>query len=204
MKYLTKSLSCLLLATALVAAACNDDADNDGVKNSQDTTALDAIPGSNDTSSAMNRPADMNMEPDATFVSEAVSANLAEIAMHKAAEDHAATTEVKAHAKHMLTDHNKLLTDMQTYASQKGYSVPADASADKKEDLDEMNREKKGTAWDKKYLDEMIDDHKKDIKKFEAAENDVKDTELKNMISSALPILRSHLQMVEDAKKKMK
>lgn len=201
MKNPIKSIGYLLLAGSISLLVACGDADNDGVADNVDTTATNMQTMADTT---LNSPADMNESDDAEFVSEAVGANLAEIAMHKAAETHATTADVKAHAKHMLTDHNKMLSDMQAYASRKGYSIPADASADKKEELDKMNTEKKGADWDKAYLDKMVDDHKKDISKFEDAEDDVKDAELKTMISSTLPTLRSHLQMVEDAKKKMK
>lgn len=201
MKNPIKNIGYLLFAGSFSLLVACGDADHDGVNDHNDTTATNMQATAD---SAMNTPADMDRDDDAEFVSEAIAANLAEIAMHKAAETKAVTADVKAHAKHMLTDHNKLLADMQAYASRKGYSVPADAPADKKEKLDKMNAEKKGTDWDKAYLDEMVDDHKKDISKFEDAEDDVKDAELKTMISSALPTLRSHLQMVEDAQKKMK
>lgn len=200
MKHALKNIGQLLLAGSLALLTACGNGTGTGANNDTVATTDNNMP-MNDTMMANNN---TNADADVQFVSDAVAANLAEIAMHKAAGTHAVTADVKAHAQHMLTDHNKLLDDLKAYASKKGYSVPTEAPADKKEELDKMNQEKKGQDWDKEYLDKMEDDHEKDISKFEKAEKDVQDSELKSLVSAALPTLRSHLAMVEEAQKKMK
>jgi len=59
------------------------------------------------------------------FVTEASAMNLAEINAHKAAGTHAVNGDVKMHAGHMLTDHQKLGDDMKALADKKGWTVAA-------------------------------------------------------------------------------
>jgi putative membrane protein len=69
--------------------------------------------------------------------------------------------------------------------------------------MDDKNDDKKGAEWDKEWIDDMVEMHEKDVKKFEEAQNDVADPELKTMVSEALPVLRSHLDMTKQIKAKM-
>jgi len=138
------------------------------------------------------------------FVNEASAMNLAEINAHKAAEAHAVNSDVKMHARHMLTDHQKLGDDMKALADKKGWTVATEPLTDKKQTLDDMNANKKGKDWDAAYVDQQIADHQEAISKFEAAQNTVTDPDLKNLITQALPTLRDHLKMVQDLKANMK
>jgi len=51
-----------------------------------------------------------------------------------------------------------------------------------------------GAEFDRAFVKQMVDDHEQTIAKFEAAQNDVTDAELRGFIASTLPTLRQHLQ----------
>lgn len=133
----------------------------------------------------------------------ASSANVAEVAAHKAAATHATTADVKMHAKHMLADHQKLGDEMKALATKKNMQVSMDPPADKKQMLDDMNANKKGKDWDMAYLDAQVKDHQEAISLFENGSKSVKDADLKALIDKTLPTLRDHLKMVQDAQAKM-
>lgn len=190
----------LFLAGGLLLASCDNN------KSSSTTTTTDsnkAIVVDNGSGMNANNNND-NKSKDQDFVSDVIAANMAEIDAHTAAQTHATSKEVKMHAEHMLADHKKLGEEMKAYAQKKNYTIPTAPPEDKKKDLDDMNADKKGADWDKAYLDMQEKDHEKTIKKFEDAQDDVADTELKNMITKTLPTLRAHLDMVKQAKDKMK
>lgn len=189
-----KKLHPLLLAGCLALASCGDNTNNTS-STTTDTTKT-VVDNSGD--------ANIKKSDDQEFVTEVIAANMAEIDAHTAAQTHAASAEVKAHAKHMLGDHQKMGEEMKAYAQKKNYPIPTAAPDDDKKELDDMNNDKKGADWDKAYLDEQEKDHEKTISKFEDAQDDVADPELKDMITKTLPTLRAHLQMVKDAKAKMK
>ena len=51
-----------------------------------------------------------------------------------------------------------------------------------------------GSDFDRAFAKQMVDDHERTIAKFEAAQNDITDTELRGFIASTLPTLRQHLE----------
>jgi putative membrane protein len=58
---------------------------------------------------------------------------------------------------------------------------------------------KKGLKWDKEWADEMVDDHKRLIRKFERMAKRAKDPDVNNFISKTLPILRTRLETLKSA-----
>ena len=50
----------------------------------------------------------------------------------------------------------------------------------------------------------MVDDHKKDVKAFEDASKNLKDSDLKAFAVKTLPTLKMHLETIEKIKKEMK
>ncbi len=216
MKHTLQQAAYLMLSGSLVfAMACNDgndagtgtdDSTGQAMNNTNTTTEPTAgtnTTGTGDSGMGMNNSTDPGIS-DQDFVNRATMNNIAEIAAHQAAVGGKATTaEVKKHAQMMLTDHKKMGEDMQALARKKNMNLPTDAPADKKQMLEAMNRDKKGKDWDMAYIDQQIADHKETISLFEQGEGSVQDAELKSLITATLPKLRSHLQMVEEAKGKM-
>lgn len=193
------------LALALILSSCGDNNSSTTTTtttDSQSNASMTAAPPAA-TDSGMgagaNAPTGMS---DQDFVTKASSANTAEIAMHKSAVAHAQSADVKMHAKHMLTDHQSLGDEMSALASKKGLTVSSDIPADKKQAMDDING-KKGKDFDMAYLDQQVRDHQEAISLFESGSASVKDADLKALIDKALPKLRSHLQMVQDAQSKM-
>lgn len=138
-------------------------------------------------------------DADAEFLSDAVEANTKElraIALGKTKGG----KEVKTHAGHMMSDHKKLGEDVAAYISKKNLTLEDVDTADVDNDL---NDKAAGKDFDKAWADKMVDDHEKVISMFEDAQDDVKDPELKTMITDALPKLKSHLDMAKQLKEKM-
>lgn len=61
-----------------------------------------------------------------------------------------------------------------------------------------------GDRFDRAYLSNLIDDHKKAIRVFEKESRNGKDSELKTWASSTLPSLRSHLDSAQSVEKEVK
>jgi predicted outer membrane protein len=55
-----------------------------------------------------------------------------------------------------------------------------------------------GTEFDRAYIREMVNDHRKAVALYENARQDVQDPELKMFIDETLPTLREHLRAAED------
>jgi putative membrane protein len=57
-----------------------------------------------------------------------------------------------------------------------------------------------GAAFDKAYVAEMVSDHEKDIKEFEAHQDDP-DADVAGWVQKTLPALREHLRLAQEAQK---
>ena len=138
---------------------------------------------------------DKKSEKDAEFVVDALSSNMAEVKLAELAWQKSANKDVKDLAGMLQKDHNAMVTELKTLAGQKAISVPADEGQDTKDKVADLSK-KSGKEFDKDIAGVLKDKHESTIKKYENALNDVTDPEIKNWINSALPRVKSHLEMV--------
>jgi putative membrane protein len=92
----------------------------------------------------------------------------------------------------MVTDHTKAAEDLGKIAVAKNITLPGSLGEDAAKHIEKLGA-KNGSDFDKAYMDMMLDDHKKDVKEFEDAAKDCKDTDLKNFVALTLPVLHKHL-----------
>ena len=146
---------------------------------------------------------DRDDEKDADFIVNAVAANLAEINLAQLALSKSTNMEVKTIATMLETDHTKVLHSLTGYANSKGISVPTtetNAAMKDKNDLAQMN----GKDFDMKWCEQLQKNHKKSIRKFESRMNKTEDKVLKDLLSSTLPGLKGHLEMLQQHEESMK
>jgi putative membrane protein len=139
---------------------------------------------------------DRDDEKDADFIVNAVAANLAEINLAQLALNKSTDMEVKKMATMLETDHTKVLRSLTGYANSNGISVPTtetDEAMKDKNDLAEMN----GKDFDLKWCKQLQKNHKNSIRKFESRVNKTEDVVLKELLSSTLPGLKGHLEMLQ-------
>ncbi len=98
-------------------------------------------------------------------------------------------------------DHTRLLADLKAYATKKGMAIPNDETSGAAKDLDFLAGSD-GKRFDEKWCDALIDKHEKSINKFERRRDKTEDVELKNWIDSALPALKSHLEILKKHEEK--
>lgn len=143
----------------------------------------------------------MARNPDSTFVEEVMTANNEEISLLQAGMDKATSKDLKSTAKMMIADHKGLKEKLEKFAAKNNYPVTGDQGNAQKE-IDDM-ASKSGNDWDKAWAEKMFNAHEKAIGKFEGAKNNVKIAELKSLIETTLPTLRSHLEMVRNLQAKL-
>lgn len=191
MKTIKFKMIMFALGGALVLASCGS-GDGDGRKD--DTMSVgDRIEAGADSVQAA-----LQGDVDQRFVKDAVEMNTKELAWINAGMAMGTDAELKRHAKMMMTDHEALGAAVKDYATAKGMEMP-NVDTTGTADINE----KKGRDWDKKWASEMVDEHEKAIRRFERAEQDVKDESLHTLVAGALPKLRSHLDMMKGLKDKL-
>lgn len=181
-----KSLAFIALLSSTALFSCGDNT-GDHTDDHADTTTT--------TNTGMND----NRDDDADFLSDAVEANTMELRALTLGEQKG-SSEVKSHAQHMIADHKQLGEQVASYISSKSLTLEDVDTNDVDNDL---NNKAAGKEFDKAWADKMVNDHEKVIRMFEDAQDDVKDPELKTMITNAIPKLRSHLDMSKQLQEKM-
>ncbi len=135
---------------------------------------------------------------DYKFVMDAAKGGMTEVALGKLAAEKATSPAVKEFGQKMADDHQKANDELMKIVSQKGATLPTDVTSGEKREEDHL-RNLSGADFDKAYMDHMVKDHKKDVKEFERAAKDAKDTDVQAFAAKTLPILQEHLRMAEAA-----
>jgi putative membrane protein len=140
---------------------------------------------------------------DAKFAVAAANGGMAEVELGKLAQEKAINAKVKDFGAMMVTDHSKANDEMKALAQSKGITLPTAIDADEQKVKDDLSA-KSGADFDKAYVNNMVDDHKKDIKEFEDASKNCKDAELKAFAEKTLPVLKKHLEAIQKIHDSMK
>lgn len=136
---------------------------------------------------------------DKNFVMNAAQAGMTEVALGKIAARKTSNPEVKSFASAMISDHTKANDSLRQVATAKGIAVPSKFDAKHAKLIDKfsgLNRQ----AFDGKYIDQMVADHKKVIDDLRS-ETKTGAPELKQWATKTLPTVEGHLRMAEDLDK---
>ena len=133
---------------------------------------------------------------DAAAMKQLAQANLNEIEAGKAAASKAQNPQVKRFAQKMVDDHAQMLADLKTLAQQKSVALPQSASVRDMAQMKLMERSS-GAEFDKKYMDEMVKDHQKDLKEVQDLAAKAKDPDFRATVQKAASRIGEHLQMAQ-------
>lgn len=200
----------LLLVACLLAAGIWSCSDNNthGTTSSTDSTSTTTTTMGTD-STKMNTTATTNTptttgnysstplaKEDSLFVREAAMGGLMEVQAGNVAQQNAVNQRVKDFGNMMVQDHSQANNELKTLASAKGITLPDSLASDKAKHIDAMKK-MTGKAFDTHYVSMMLDDHKKDVKKFEEESKKAKDADLRNWAAKTLPVLQKHLDSIQ-------
>lgn len=132
---------------------------------------------------------------DAAFAVEAANGGMSEVELGKLAQLKATNAKVKEFAEMMVMDHSKANEELKALAKTKNITLPDSVNSESKAMVKKLT-EKTGADFDKAYVSDMVDDHKKDVAKFEDASKNLKDAELKAFVDKTLPVLKGHLAKI--------
>jgi putative membrane protein len=145
-------------------------------------------------------------DKDKAFVQSAAKGGMLEVTLGKLASEKATTDDAKKFGQQMVTDHSKANDQLQKLAQDKGVDLKdaeSKATSEGQEKTDKLSK-LSGVAFDKSYIDDMVEDHEKDVKEFEDASSSAQDEDLKKWAGQTLPTLKEHLQMAKAAQEKLK
>lgn len=184
----------ILAATFAFAAGCTQQQEATGTTDTTDTTSAAQQTGSGTTVTLAKK--------DRKFMKKAALGGMYEVALAQHVEKNASSPEVKDFAKKMITDHGRANDELKQLAEKKGFALPAQLDKDHREDLAELTK-LRGPELDKKYADEMVDDHEDDVEDFRDASKEAKDPEIREWAAKTLRILEGHLVEAKRLKERL-
>ena len=187
---------------ALSLGACQSHKDSKDAADSANKVKDTMRSGVSDSGKAVTPPIKVE-ENDAKFAVEAANGGMAEVVFGKLAEEKSNNVKVKDFGKMMVTDHSKVNDELKALAKKLNITLPDSIASDESKTRDDLAK-KSGADFDKAYVQDMVDDHKKDIKAFEDAAKNCKDSDLKAFATKTLPTLKMHLEAIEKVKRHLK
>lgn len=133
---------------------------------------------------------------EAAAMKQLAQANVNEIEAGKAAASKAQSPDVKRFAQKMVDDHTQMLSDLKSLAQKKSVSLPDSVSLKDKAQMALMERSS-GADFDKKYMEEMVKDHQKDLKEVQDLSAKAKDADFKAAVQKASGKINEHLQLAQ-------
>ena len=175
-----KQINQLVLIVVLIAIASSCGRENKGDSN---TAAKKLNEKKFDTRSE---------EKEARFVSNAIEEKYAKIKLAELASTKSSNKKVQDAAQQIVNDESKSLTVLQDLASKKGITVPVEEGEEAKKKVNDLSKQD-APDFDKKWCDEIVDKHEKEIREFELMRDKSEDPELKEIITDDLKDLRAQL-----------
>jgi putative membrane protein len=177
-----KSHALTAVAAVLAIAACNrsePEADLNQITVSDDV--------SNETASASTEPAAI----DSAFVTDAIKGDNGEVAIGQLAQAQGQSQAVKDFGKLLVSDHGAHKQELAALAQTAGVPVTNEPTDEAKANLEKL-KGLRGAEFDKQFKTMMVEDHTKDIAKYEKQASSG-DTQTAALAQKTLPTLRKHL-----------
>jgi putative membrane protein len=141
-------------------------------------------------------PAVARMSHSAAFLTQAMKGDNSEIMLGRIAAKRGATAQTRQFGDTLVTDHGKGKRQVSALARRMGVArtdqVAPEAAAERVK-LARLH----GRAFDAEFARYMVDDHEKDIAKFEAESRRRQDGPVATLAANTLPTLRKHLAMAK-------
>jgi len=139
---------------------------------------------------------------DKEFVSDAGMDGLFEVQAGNLALQKAESAEVKSFAQRMVTDHGTANTELAQLATTKGLALPTELGGPMKDAYQHLEG-LSGAAFDKAYMQHMVEGHNKDVAEFEKVSTTGGDADLKAWAGKTLPTLQQHQAQAKEISSKL-
>ena len=193
-----KQLFFVALAVGLGIIACNDADTSENVGTGDSISNGSMTTDTSGSSVSQSAPAD---SATILFMTKAASGGTMEVQLGQYAQDQGQSQRVKDYGAMMVRDHTKANDELKSIASAKNVTLSDSLMPEHKKHVTDLQK-RKGSAFDKAYMDMMVKDHQKTIQDFETASNSLSDGEVKAFATRTLPVLRGHLDSATAINKK--
>jgi len=199
----TITICCSLLFAALLAAGCDTSVNTTSNNASNKAIVVNANANTNMTANSNVSMVNTNASGGDSFLTEAASGGMTEVELGKIASSKAQNADVKKFAEMMVTDHSKANDELKALAVTKKVTLPATPIA-KHQAVIQKLQGLSGAEFDKAYVDDMLEDHEKDVAEFEKQSQSNPDADVKAFAAKTLPTLKKHLEAIKALHAKIK
>jgi len=185
MKRVMQSMAALALAVGL--SACAGDTTPDATR----TTG---------TGGTVGTTGDINA--DRGFLEEQLAMGTAEVELGRLAQERAQHADVKEFGAMMVRDHQMAADELRPIASKVTTGQPPAATADygdHKELMEDLSK-LSGLEFDRKYIEEMINDHQEGVDDLQDKSENAANPDVKQWAAKRLPAMRQHLERARSIK----
>ena len=136
---------------------------------------------------------------DAEFVKEQLAMGMGEVALGKLAQQRGSHPDVKKYGEMMETDHRMAGEELKEIANRTNANrgegrddATKNAHGDHKEVSEELSK-LSGRDFDRRYIEQMIEDHEEGVKDVEARAERAENPQIREWATKTLPKMRNHL-----------
>jgi putative membrane protein len=130
------------------------------------------------------------------FMFDAALGGMAEVEGGQLAAKKATADAVRSFGQRMVKDHGQANAELRRIAGAKGVPLPTQLDHKHRSELTRLEK-LSGPAFDRAYMQHMVQDHEKDVAAFRQAAKDLNDPEVKQFAAASLPTLEEHLRMAQ-------
>jgi len=151
---------------------------------------------------SLAKPAATLDETDQNFVKDAAGSNAAEIQLGQLAQMKASADEVKQFAAQMVKDHSAANDQLKGLAQSQHVALPSELDAEHKAAKGRLSN-LEGSQFDKQYMLTMVQEHEKDVQKFQQEAESANNQTVKQFAATTLPTLQQHLDRARELQSKI-
>lgn len=183
---------CTLAAAGLLSTSLPSAAEDEATRKMNETTPSSATPSSD---KAMQ-------EETRDFVVNAAKGNMGEAMMGETAKEKATSDSVRQFAEKLAQDHQKANEQLKTIAKETDIQWPSDLRSPH-HDLAQTLKNTSGKEFDELFANRMVQEHEREIEKYERLSQTIGNKSIKEYIDSTLPVLRSHLEQARQLQQQL-
>jgi len=162
-----------------------------GCNRSEPSADVNEITTAEDVTNTATMNATETAAIDSAFVTDAIKGDNGEVAIGQLAQAQGQSQAVKDFGKLLVSDHGAHKQELASLAQTAGVPVTDEPTDEAKANLEKL-KALKGADFDKQFKTMMVEDHTKDIAKYEKQANSG-DAQTAALAQKTLPTLRKHL-----------
>jgi putative membrane protein len=182
----------MIIPALWLLQACKGNNKNNAANTTDSITKADSMTAVKDSSIKVSVMPD---SLDIQFAAQAAIGGIAEVELGKLAVHNGGNKRVKNFGAMMVKDRTKANDKLSMLAKKKNITLPEVPDADDEKTINELSK-KTGKDFDMVYVNDMIQNHKKDIRLFEFAVNNCSDPDIKKFAVKTLRVLKNHLDAI--------